>query len=81
MPIDLVISANSLSHVCKMFNLYYIISMGPCSCSVLRFYLQDTVNSNPTESKVKMKNDLVRDLPRGTWFTVNIENVQKKTTS
>ena len=55
--------------------------MGPCSCSVLRFYLQDTVNSNTTESKVKMKNDLVRDLPRGTWFTVNIENVQKKTTS
>ena len=25
-----------------------------------------------------MKNDLVRDLPRGTWFTVNIEYVPEK---
>ena len=77
----LLISVSSLSHVCKMFNLHYIISMVHCSCSILRVYLQDMVNSNTTKSKVKMKTDLVRESSQRNLVYCDYRECTKKATS
>ena len=77
----LLISVSSLSHVCKMFNLHYIISIVPCSCSILRFYLHNMVNSNTTKSKVKMKTDLVRESSQRNLVYCEYRECTKKATS